>query len=72
MLEIPPQEAFDLERKAFWEDHLRLDPWHGLKSYQPLGGSNRLRRGVYPASSALRRELNGRREIAVKSIGEIP
>jgi hypothetical protein len=45
MLEIPPQEAFDLERKAFWEDHMRLDPWHGLGGYQPLGVSNRLRRG---------------------------
>jgi hypothetical protein len=71
-LEIPPQEAFSLERKAFWEDHMRLDPWHGLKSYQPLGGSNRLRRGVYPRSSALRRKLNGRKEIAVKDINEIP
>lgn len=71
-LKIPRQEAFDLERKAFWEDHMRLDPWHGLKAYQPLGSANRLRRVVYPASSALRRKLNGRKEIAVTSIDEIP
>ncbi|KAI5360143.1 putative catalase core domain, Catalase superfamily [Septoria linicola] len=71
-LRIPKQEAFDLERKAFWEDHMRLDPWHGLKSYQPLGSSNRLRKVVYPASSALRRKMNGRKEIWVRSIDEIP
>ena len=71
-LKIPKQEAFDLERKAFWEDHMRLDPWHGLKAYQPLGGSNRLRKVVYPASSALRRKMNGRKEIWVRSIDEIP
>ncbi|PNS14891.1 hypothetical protein CAC42_2120 [Sphaceloma murrayae] len=71
-LKIPKQDSFDFERKAFWEDHMRVDPWHGLKSLQPLGGPNRLRRVVYPASSKLRRELNGRKEINVKSIDEIP
>lgn len=71
-LKIPKQESWDFERKSFWEDHMRLDPWHGLKSYQPLGGANRLRRGVYPASSALRRKMNGRKEIWIKSIDEIP
>ncbi|QIW97011.1 hypothetical protein AMS68_002529 [Peltaster fructicola] len=71
-LKIPKQESFNYERKAFWEDHMRLDPWHGLKAYQPLGGSNRLRRYVYQRSSALRREMNGRKEIGVKSIDEIP
>lgn len=69
---IPKQESFDYERKAFWEDHLRVDPWLGLKAYQPLGGSNRLRRVVYPASSNLRRKMNGRREIHVKTIDEFP
>lgn len=49
-----------------------LDPWHGLKAYQPLGGSNHLRRVVYPASSALRRKMNAREEINVKKIGDIP
>lgn len=72
VLKIPKQESFDLERKTFWEDHMRLDPWHGLKAYQPLGGSNRLRKGVYPASSELRRKLNGRKEVVVRSIDEIP
>ncbi|KAF1350847.1 catalase-like domain-containing protein [Delphinella strobiligena] len=71
-LKIPKQESFDFERKTFWGDHMRVDPWHGLKAYQPLGGSNRLRRVVYPVSSSLRRKMNGRKEINVKSIDEIP
>ncbi|OJD36038.1 heme-dependent catalase [Diplodia corticola] len=71
-LVIPKQDSFDYERKAFWEDHMRVDPWHGLVGLQPLGSPNRLRRVVYPASSSLRRKMNGRKEINVKSIDEIP
>jgi hypothetical protein len=41
---IPKQNSFLPARETFWEDHLRLDPWQGLKALQPLGGSNRLRR----------------------------
>jgi hypothetical protein len=61
-----------LARKTFWEDRIRLDPWHGLKTLQPLGSPNRLRRAVYPASSALCRKMNGRREINVTSLDQIP
>lgn len=43
-LVIPKQNSFNYEFKTFWEDHIRLDPWHGLKTLQPLGSSNRLRR----------------------------
>jgi len=69
---IPKQESFMPARKTFWEDHIRLDPWHGLKTFQPLGSPNRLRKVVYPASAALRRKYNGRREINVTSIDQIP
>lgn len=69
---IPKQDSSISVRKAFWEDHMRLDPWHGLKSFQPLGSSNRLRRVVYPASSALRRQTNGRKQIDLTSIDQIP
>jgi hypothetical protein len=72
IVKIPKQESFDFERKTFWEDHMRVDPWHGLKSLQPLGGPNRLRRVVYPASSALRRKMNGRKEVHVTSLDDIP
>ncbi|KAJ0384433.1 hypothetical protein COL922a_008361 [Colletotrichum nupharicola] len=71
-LVIPRQNSFDFERKRFWEDYMRVDPWHGLKNLQPLGSPNRLRRVVYAASSKLRRELNGVKEINISSIDEIP
>jgi hypothetical protein len=50
---FPKQDSFDFERKTFWEDHIRVDPWYGLKSLQPLGSSNRLRR-VGECSQAVR------------------
>ena len=43
-LVIPKQDSFDYELKSYWEDHIRVDPWHGLKTLQPLGSPNRLRR----------------------------
>lgn len=69
---FPKQNSFEYERKTFWEDHMRVDPWHGLKAYRPLGSPNRLRKVVYPQSSGLRRIMNGRKEINVKSIEEVP
>ena len=69
---IPKQDSMIPARKTFWEDHMRLDPWHGLKSLQPLGSPNRLRKVVYQASSALRRKTNGRKEIHLVSIDDIP
>ncbi|KAH6674612.1 catalase-like domain-containing protein [Halenospora varia] len=53
-------------RKTFWEDHIRLDPC------QPLGSPNRLRKVVYPASAALRHKRNGRKEINMTSIDQLP
>ncbi|KAG4424528.1 hypothetical protein IFR04_002406 [Cadophora malorum] len=69
---IPKQDSFISVRKAFREDHMRLDPWHGLESLQPLGSPNRLRRVVYPASRKLRQETNGRKEVNLTSIDQIP
>ncbi|KAL6718167.1 hypothetical protein ACLMJK_004255 [Lecanora helva] len=43
-LVIPKQDSFNYELKSFWEDHMRIDPWLGLKTLQPLGSPNRLRR----------------------------
>ncbi|TGO67022.1 hypothetical protein BOTNAR_0049g00090 [Botryotinia narcissicola] len=71
-LKIPKQDSFIAARKTFWEDHMRLDPWHGLKSFQPLGSPNRLRKVVYPASSSFRRKMNGRQELDVNNIDSIP
>lgn len=69
---VPMQDSMIAARKTFWEDHIRLDPWHGLKTFQPLGSSNRLQKVVYPASAALRHKMNGRREIDIQKIDEIP
>ena len=89
-LVIPKQDSFNYELKSFWEDHMRIDPWLGLKSMQPLGSPNRLRRvggfgraiwemirmltedTVYPASSKLRRMMNGKKEIHVHEMDQIP
>ncbi len=69
---IPKQDSTIPARKIFWEEHIRLDPWHGLKSFQPLGSTNRLRRVIYPASVALRHKMNGRKDINVTSVDQIP
>ena len=69
---IPKQDSFIPARKTFWEDHIRLDPFLGLKSFEPIGSPNRLRRVVYPASAGLRHKLNGRREINMTSIDQLP
>jgi hypothetical protein len=83
---LPKQESLNEERNRLWVNHFRVDPWHGLVSFQPLGSSNRLRRIcklcevkrnllillVYPASAAFRREVNRKKEINVRDISEIP
>ncbi len=71
-LTIPKQDSFNYALKNFWEDRLRVDPWMGLSTFQPLGSPNRLRRVVYPASSALRRKLNATSAINIKSLDELP
>jgi hypothetical protein len=71
-LKVPKQDSFNYALKCFWEDRLRVDPWMGLKSLEPLGGPNRLRKVVYPASSALRRKMNATTELHIKSMDELP
>jgi hypothetical protein len=69
---VPKQDSMIPARKTFWEDHIRLDPFLCLKSFEPIGSANRLRRVVYPASAYLRHKLNGRREINMTSIDQLP
>ncbi|GAC97117.1 hypothetical protein PHSY_004701 [Pseudozyma hubeiensis SY62] len=69
---LPAQESFPPKRVSFWEDHNRLDVWHGLQDHKPLGSINRLRKGVYKASAAFRRKMNGRQEVVVDDISQIP
>jgi len=71
-LHIPKQDSFSYALKNFWEDRMRIGPWMSLKTLQPLGSSNRLRKVVYPASSALRRKINATTVIHIKSLEELP
>ena len=71
-LVVPKQDSFNFALKNFWEDRIRVDPWMGLKTLQPLGSPNRLRKVVYPASSKLRRMMNSTSEVHIKTLDELP
>lgn len=66
------QDVFDPKRRAFWDDHMKLNVWYGLEAHQPLGSVNRLRKTVYQASVAKRAETNAANVTYVSSIDEIP
>lgn len=71
-VEFPPQDSLTPERRVFWEDRMRLNPWDALVEHQPLGGINRLRKTVYTMSKLKRERDNATQTIAVTSIDEIP
>ncbi len=50
---IPPQD-FNTKEAILRCENLFFTPWHTLKEHQPIGGINRLKLGVYEASSAFR------------------
>ncbi len=50
---IPPQDFNTDARKRDCEN-LFFTPWHTVVEHQPIGGINRMRLGVYDASSAFR------------------
>ena len=52
-IEIDPQE-FDFSERREWGNKLSFSPWHALDEHRPLGGINRARKDVYPASFNLR------------------
>ena len=49
-IEIDAQE-FDFPERWEWGNKLSFSPWHALDEHRPLGGINRARKVVYPASS---------------------
>jgi hypothetical protein len=68
-IEIDAQE-FDFPERWEWGNRLSFSPWHALDEHRPLGGINRARRLVYPASSDLRHQnLNALEE---PTAAEIP
>ncbi|KAL8837850.1 MAG: hypothetical protein Q9170_002368 [Blastenia crenularia] len=71
-LAFPVQDSFNRERRVFWEDHMRLDPWRGLEAHRPSGSVNRVREGVHERSMKQRDELNARDSSDVHNMDEIP
>ena len=55
---IEPQ-TFDTPDQMAFFSNVAWDPWNALPDHTPLGGINRARRVMYPASSALRHATNG-------------
>ena len=66
------QDSWSAERRAFWDDEMRLNVWYGLEAHRPLGSVNRLRRRLYECSARNREEINGRKVGDVGSIEQIP
>ncbi|KAF2644930.1 heme-dependent catalase, partial [Massarina eburnea CBS 473.64] len=71
-LTFPPQNSFSHERRVFWEERMSLDPWRGLVAHRPLGGINRLRKGVYAHSRKVRDGINVSEARDVRGVDEIP
>lgn len=66
------QDVFDAKRRAFWDDHMKLNVWYGLEEHRPLGSVNRLRKAVYQTSATERQKLNAVEVVPVSSVDEIP
>lgn len=66
------QDVFESKRRAFWDDHMKLNVWYGLDAHRPLGSVNRLRKSLYQASVAKRAETNATDVSYVSSIDQIP
>ena len=53
-LRIPPQQVDRSGDLATRCESMSFNPWHALAEHRPMGGMNRLRKVVYPASTAKR------------------
>lgn len=72
-LEFEPQDSWLPEFRVWWDDRITVNGWHGLKTHQPLGSTNRLRRVVYAESRKLRLRVNGQRDyIEPAALSEVP
>ncbi|UYG06522.1 hypothetical protein [Halomonas sp. M4R1S46] len=54
-LTLPPQRVDDPAALSHCEG-MAFNPWSGHPDHRPLGGINRVRRGIYRAVGALRTE----------------
>ncbi|GAM83000.1 hypothetical protein ANO11243_009860 [Dothideomycetidae sp. 11243] len=66
------QDVGSHQRRAFWDDRMALNVWHGLEAHQPLGSVNRLRKSLYAVSVAKRVEMNSTPIEPVSNMDQIP
>lgn len=72
-LEFEPQDSWQPEFRAWWNDRITVNGWHGLKVHQPLGSTNRMRRVVYAESRKLRLSVNGFKDyIEPSGLADVP
>ncbi|PVH96750.1 heme-dependent catalase [Periconia macrospinosa] len=72
-IEFPPQDSWLPEFRTWWDDRITVNSWHGLKTHQPLGSTNRMRKVVYAESRKLRLRVNGYKDyIEPESLNEVP
>lgn len=72
-LEFEPQDSWLPEFRTWWDDRITCNSWHGLKTHQPLGSTNRMRRVVYAESRKLRLQVNGYKNyVEPAGLDEVP
>lgn len=72
-IEFEPQDSWLPEFRAWWDDRITVNGWHGLKEHKPLGSVNRMRRVVYAESRKLRLRVNGYRDyVEPASLTDVP
>ncbi|KAF2770807.1 hypothetical protein EJ03DRAFT_373389 [Teratosphaeria nubilosa] len=72
-LEFEPQDSWIPEFRVWWDDRITCNTWHGLKTHQPLGSTNRMRRVVYAESRKLRLRVNAHKNyVEPASLKEVP
>jgi len=72
-LEFEPQDSWLPEFRVWWDDRITVNSWHGLKTHQPLGSTNRMRRVVYAESRKLRLKVNGYTDyVEPSSLKDVP
>jgi len=69
---FPSQNADSAARRAYADDVLSFNPWHGLAAHRPLGSIMRVRRKAYESSSEFRHAKNGAPRVEPKDIGDLP
>lgn len=71
-LTVPAQVGWEGGASNAKENGTAFSPWHGLATFQPLGGINRSRRPVYEQSVAYRGSHNGCPIAEPRSLADVP